>query len=214
MEQNEAPESGDNTTNESAAAKTDPVAELRELIQRQNEQIANLTGKFEMASRPAPKADKTLTSDEYNELLKNKPQEAIEYSLKNIVSREMKPAFDNLTASSQKDRWDTKAETDFPMINTDKEFKTLVKKEITDLLDSGMSKDSPKILYKAAEIVAAKYKTTNPGKGGMSGEAPSTIRAQSNKTEKPRNFEAFAKIFEFDDKRQKKVLDKLNGRNR
>jgi len=213
---NEAPESGENPANEHNAE----ISELKSELENIKLMNAQLMGKLDILTTKqveAPKS-KQYTEAEFKKLWEDNPQEALNYSIESIVesklSSKVKPTIDSVLTKTQKEKWDDKAEKDFPFFN-DKEFNNLIKEELSELLDSGLSKDSPKLLYTAAKMATARYskKPESRSKNSMTGEAPSNVSREKNRSLP--NEDALMKIFGITSKdSQDRFKKKMEERNK
>lgn len=197
-EDTNAHESGDNTTNENESGSSNALLEMKEQLDQMRLQNAQLMGKIEaIASQKTTDTKPQLTAEQYSKMLQENPQEAIGLAVKRVIESEVKPLLGSLEVKSAKEKWDTKAEKEFPL--NDKEFQGLLKNEIAELINTdGLSKDHPTLIYRAAQLASAKYsKKTNTGsKGGMSGEAPTNISRDNKKYYQPSaNQDALFKVF-------------------
>lgn len=101
-----------------------------------------------------------LTKEQLKALQEN-PEMLVE-----ILDSHAKKVTQDVQGQLQQSHWDTKAYKDFPSLNNDKKFESLVTKEIQTLVATGaMSKDHPQLLYHAARLASANYK---PASGGNS----------------------------------------------
>lgn len=121
-----------------------------------------------------------ITSEQFKAMMEKDPQQAISMVLDNVVESKVSKKAQAFEVSYDRKHWDNKAETDFPMIRQDESFRKEVKKEMDDLISQGMPKDSPKLVYKAAELAALKtgkkpaIQASSGYAAGMSGEAPTS----------------------------------------
>lgn len=191
-----------------------------EALKSQNEAMFNELKSLQ-AAQTKQEAVKPLTKEEFATLLKDDPQSAIEYAVSNKINAAVGAVDKNLTTKQQAAYFDQKASTDFPLIDKDKKFQDLVKNETKTLIEAGMSKDSPMLVYKAAEIAALKYKgaqetTTkaNENKGAGAGEAPTTIKTGNKDASKylPKNFDKLSAAFNLSDKAKEKAKENFQLR--
>lgn len=212
MFDNETEEGSANPTTETA--ETGSQNELKseiENLRKQNEELLNKFNSFFQQTQSKADEKKALPPEDYKKLLDTNPQEAIEIALAKNIELKTREIENKLTATQQTQYWDTKAEQDFPLLNKDKAFMEVVKKEVKQLVDDGMSAKSPKLVYKAAEIAALKHKGAESNKkdasGTISGEAPNTIKKGVDSKNLPKNFDRLSKMFGLSDKAKEKVKE-------
>lgn len=214
-----ADESSD-TPNETPAVDNS-VSEIKEELTRLRDQNSQLLGRLDQLSlsrepAPQPQSSKVKTPEEYKAWLAEDPASAIEYSIASEVEKRIKPIAQNLHQSNQKDKWDARAAEEFPAIKTDREFQSLVRDQMGELIATdGLSKDHPTLFFRAAQIAAAKYnKKTAAGNAGMSGEAPQGgEREPSKKFKKPNDFDAISSVFGISDDSKKRLAAKMEARH-
>lgn len=188
-------------------------------LKSQNDALLN-EFKALQAAQTKPQEVKPLTKEEFAKLLQDDPQSAIEYAVSNKITDAVGKVDKNLTAKQQAAYFDQKASVDFPLIEKDKKFQDLVKNETKTLIEAGMHKDSPMLVYKAAEIAALKYtgaQTTikaNENKSAGGSEAPTTIRTQNKDAGKylPKNFDKLSAAFNLSDKAKEKAAENFKFR--
>lgn len=74
-----------------------------------------------------------------------------------FIQAEAQKATQKITEESQKSIWDTKASKDFPLLETDQNFRKQVVAQMKDFVSSGeYSSTHPKLLFRAAELVASR----------------------------------------------------------
>lgn len=198
------------TGTEDIGQSTDLRSEIEGLKQQNAELIAKIS---EMVTAVKPKEPKPNVA----ELLQKDPAAAIETVVKQVVAQQLDPALKGLTKEQQRSAYDSKAESDFPAIKTDKEFQNLVRSQINEFVKTGeMDAKSPTLVYRAAQIAALKYKpkaqaTTAPA--SMSGEAPNTAGSGNTAPPVSKNFDALVKMFGIKNVDQMKArLDKQGGK--
>lgn len=193
-------DAGTENTQDAAVAETTPqIDPLRSDVEELKSQNAALLAKIEqlVQGKTQPEA-KEITPEAYQELLKSNPQKAIQLAVEGVVSQSL----GKFTQEQQRTIFDQKAEADFPLLKSDKEFQKTVQSEMQDLISGGMSKDSPKLVYKAAQIAALKIKKSDGRServSGMSGEAPRSGGAPKAPAA-DKQFEALAAMFGVKDK--------------
>jgi hypothetical protein len=100
-----------------------------------------------------PKKERISLTKEQLTALKDNPE-----LLLNFIEEKTNSAVQGVSKQVETQRWDEKAEKDFPALRSDKKFQELVTKKIQELVSFGrVPKDSPTLLYTAAELAAAKY---------------------------------------------------------
>lgn len=129
------------------------------------------------------------------EIYKTNPVKAMEIIANQMVNAKA----GTLGKEQQKITFDNRAENEFPQIKSDPEFQKLVKANIQEMVSSGeMDVNAPKLVYRAAQIAALKYKpkaSSKPAQGSnASSEAPSTV-TPSKKSGNDSQFDAMAKMF-------------------
>lgn len=208
-----------NTPNPEAAA----VAEIKTQLEKLQTENARLTGRMEQMTmqqshqqhqshaQPAPKQ---ITPEEYKKLFDENPAEAVKMAVRGVVKDEVNPLLENVQSKSEKAKWDDKAERDFPAMISDPEFKRAVKERAAELLTTDrLPSDHPTLLYRAAELAAAKYgkKAAPSQSGGMSGEAPNTTPRDpgGSKFRLPNDFEALSKVFGVEGKSKERLAKKM-----
>lgn len=206
---NQTVDGSEQNQNDSAESSVDYKAELQALKDQNAELLSGLRSL--QAERSKPAEEKPMSKEEYDSLLQSNPQAAIEYALKNKVNASIAQIERNLTAKQQTTYYDQKAESDFPLINKDKKFQDLVKAETRNLVEAGMSKDSPMLVYKAAEYAALKYKgnqeTIARDSKGSSGEAPSNVVKKASSKQMPVHFDKMAAMFGLTDKTKERAKE-------
>jgi hypothetical protein len=100
-----------------------------------------------------PKKERTALTKEQLATLRDNPE-----LLLNFIEEKTNNAVQGVSQKVETQRWDEKAEKDFPALRSDKKFQELVTKKIQELVSFGrVPKDSPTLLYTAAELASAKY---------------------------------------------------------
>jgi hypothetical protein len=206
IEDTDAPEGGESNPNTETEAP-DPIKSKLDELESQNADLMNKLNTF-LAAQNAPKnePEKRMSPEEFKALSERDPQAAMEYALKNVVRAETQGIEKKLTTTSQAQYYDQKVEQDFPLIKKDKEFQALVRAETKNLVNDGMNPDSPKLVYKAAEIAALKHKGAQDTKTGkekkeITSEAPSNIK-KTEDVKVPKNAEKMFKSFNMSPKAQ------------
>lgn len=183
-----------------------------ETLRRQNEELLNKFNSFFQQTQSKPAEEKkSLAPEEFKKLLDSNPQEAIQIALSQNIEMKTREIETKLTSKQQTQYWDTKAEADFPLMGKDKSFMETVKNEIKELVDGGMNKDSPKLVYTAAKYAALKYKGSENAKkesnGTMSSEAPNTVKKTNDSKGLPKNFDKLSRMFGLNDKAKERVKE-------
>lgn len=184
-------------------------SEIETLKQQNQELMAKFNQFFEAQAQPKHQ-EKQLSAAEVKSLMDTNPAEAIQYVLKNQVSSQVREVETKLTRQNQVQYFDQKTVQDFPLFEKDAKFKELVKSEVQALVADGMDRDSPKLVYKAAQIAALKYKPQDKsdGSGGASSEAPTNMkRGSATAKNLPSNFDVWAKMFNMNDKAKEKAKE-------
>jgi hypothetical protein len=184
----------------------DYKSEVETLKQQNAEILSSLKALQQAQNQPKEAPQKTYTAEEFKALQESNPEAALEYVISKKLNASTSQIETKLSAQQQQVYYDNKAEQDFPLIKTDKKFSAEVQKEIRALVDAGMSKDSPKLVYTAAEIAALRYKghenTKQSNNSSLTGESPSKVK--TNATQKvdadDKTFKAFANAFGLSDK--------------
>jgi hypothetical protein len=216
MENENAPEGGDNNPNQQPEAVA-PKVDIESLLdsrlgQMESRLLERLNEKQKAEKRPE------LTPEQYQQLLKENPAAAIDMAVDRKVQERLKPEIDRITVEQRRIAQDTKAEQDFPALKTDQAFQREVSAQIADFVRSGeYDKTSPVLVYRAAELVSlrqgAKRAQGNQGKGGISGEAPTTTaKDQKAGGKKPDNFSTMANIFGLSKESQERFLAKQKAK--
>lgn len=202
----ERPETGSEETGSQNQLKSEI-----ETLRKQNEELLNKFNSFFQQTQAKQEEKKALPPEDFKKLLDSNPQEAIEVALSRNIEMKTREIENKLTATQQTQYWDTKAEQDFPLLNKDKSFMEVVKREVKQLVDDGMDAKSPKLVYKAAEIAALKHKGVDGAKkeasGTISGEAPNTVKKGSDGKHLPKNFDRLSKMFGLSEKAKEKVKE-------
>lgn len=193
-------------SNESYSLKSDI-----ETLKSQNLELQNKLNSFLNSQNTKVEESKKLSKAEFETLLKDDPSSAFEYAVENKVKAHTSEIAKTLNAQQQQQFYDQKTEHDFPLLKKDKEFTNLVKSEIAQLIEDGMSKDSPKLVYKAAQIAALKHKGSQQTKSDdnrtMSSEAPSNLKKNTDKKFLPVHFDRFAQMFDMNEKQIARVKE-------
>lgn len=197
-------ESHDNSGQDKSGNEPALRAEIEQLRSFQ-EQMMNKLESLTATQTQHREQPKQLSVDEYKKLLEDDPKAAVAYALDGQVNARAQQIEAALTAKQQQGYFDQKMQNDFPLFTTDKKFQTLAQTEARNLIADGMSKDSPKLMYKAAEIAALKYGVTQKkteSSGSMSSEAPNNVskKQQGSNNNLPSNFDKMAKMFNMSDK--------------
>lgn len=194
----------ENHNEEAESNSPDQTSEI-EALKQQNAEILNSLKALQSAQNQSKDtAKKSYTAEEFKALQESNPEAAMEY----VIAKQSSKIESKLSAQQLQIHYDNLAEQKFPLIKTDKKFSNEVQKEIRALVEAGMDKDSPKLVYTAAEIAALKYKgaeaTKSQNNSSMSGEAPSTkVKTGGSKTpQDDKTFKRFAAAFDLSEKAQ------------
>lgn len=189
----------------------DGIKSELEALKQSNAELNNKLQAF-LASQEKPKteAPAKLAPEDFKKLMDADPEKAISYALSSGIEMKTREIESKLTRQQQAQYFDTKAEQDFPLLNKDKKFMEVVKNEVRQLVDDGMDKHSPKLVYKAAEIAALKFKGSDETKARShaesTSEAPSNVRvSKSDGKNLPKQFDQMAKMFGLSDKAKEKA---------
>lgn len=179
----------------------DMVRELLEQNKLLVSQVRELTNKV-IAPKPETPA---ITQAQLQELYKTDPGAAIDYIVNQRVEQKVERLGTQLSKNQLRDKFDAKAEAEFPAIKTDPEFRNTIKQEIDELLASGdFTKESPRLVYTATQIAALKHQAKNKARSsatkGMSAEAPSSNPVNMPATSSAKNVEKWATMFGIKDK--------------
>lgn len=105
-----------------------------------------------------------------------------------IIEDQRKQITNELNLTLQQKTWDDKAKQDFPALNNDSKFKSLVKKHIEELVsDGGMNANTPRLLYVAAKLAASEYQPKSQEtakKADTSAIRPGAKKANTSPTDK------------------------------
>lgn len=222
MLENDASSTDENGT-ESPPPAADAVAELKQELEKVKDLNNQLIGRIDQMSVAHPReiptqpAPKQYTAEEYGNLLKTDPAKAVELAVESVVQNRVKPLVDGVVAKNDRHRWDSKAESEFPAMRTDREFSQAVSEQIKDLIEiDGRSKDDPTLLYRAAQLAAGKLgRKAAPPRGGISGEAPNSGGSPGAKGFKPpAYFDDFNKVFGLSEESKKRLLTKMEAQNK
>jgi hypothetical protein len=204
------------TTPEKEAAKA--VAEMRAELDKIKLDNARLQGRFDEQAHqrsqiPVSDSKTKMTMEEYNQVLKSDPKRAIQIAVEESVDQRVKPYVNNMETKAQRDKWDMKAENEFPSLVSDPEFEKAVKEQVHEMVKiDGRSPDDPTLLYRAAQITAGRLgKKSAPSRGGMSGEAPRGGRDGGERPsafKTPGYFDAFNQVFGITTKEGKEKMAK------
>lgn len=185
----QAPAGGPNTPGASAASGAPDLQGLQTLQQSIDSLNQNL----------APKAPEPMTEAQLVELAKTNPAKALHLTAERLIDQRFGTVEKKFNELDQRRFYDGKAVTDFPGLNSDKDFQQKVKEQMTEMVRDGeYTKDSPKLLYRAATLAAATYKpAAQPTAGapsGMSGEPPRGGGSPSGGSDDTQ-FDAYCKTF-------------------
>lgn len=214
MLDNETDDSTDQSYNDTAESGNETSALKAELetLKAQNSEMLNKFNTF-MTSQNKNNEEKPLSDEEYKALLEINPKKALAYALDEQVSAKTAEIERRLSTAQQLEHYDRKTEEEFPLIKTDKAFQRLAGEEIKALISDGMDKNSPRLVYKATQIAALKYKgaqETKSNSAGGSGEAPTNFKGSSKPSKgEDKDFEIMAKMFHMSDKAKARAKEKI-----
>lgn len=194
----------------------DPRAEI-ESLKQYNEQLLNKLSSIE-ANLNKPK-EAEITPEQYQQLFQTNPAKAIELAVDKTVKTHLGTFEKNIETKTNKQYYDSKTESEFPLIKTDKQFQREVSDKVKELVGTGeYHKDSPTLVWRAAQLAAANYAVKKPQQTtkGISSEAPSNVKQTSTTSKVDQNkFEMWSQIFGLSDDSKKRVLEKMaQGRAR
>lgn len=195
----------DDNSSENGSEAPDPIKSKLEALESQNAEMMQKLNSF-LAAQSAPKQEpeKRMTASEFKELMEKDPESAIGYAMNSKVTAKTQEIERSLTLKQQAQYYDQKVEQDFPLINKDRHFQKLVSEEANKLINAGMPKDAPQLVFLAAEKASFKYKGAEVTKAKESkevtSEAPSNIKRSSDDVKVPKNAEMMFKAFGMSDK--------------
>lgn len=204
------------------AAETDaPNVELEALKSQTTQLISKMDSFIEASNKKQEVKDPGFTEEQLKDMAKTNPDLVIEYKVQKKAQELESKLYNSLRAEGSKKNWDQKTEEDFPLLKKDKAFYKEVQAQVQELTASGeFSKDSPTLVYRAAQIASAKYKSKDDGDSDSryytSGEAPrsgSHQKPNSGKIEKGTMQIAKLMNLEGKDSILKRVQEKINARN-
>lgn len=213
--ENPTGDEGQDSSQDGATAEPSAVDKLQSEVSDLKAQLAQAVSLISSRNETQSvqvKEDKLPTKEEFQKLLQENPLEAIKLATRGTASEVLEQA----RTQDKKALYDSKAESEFPLLKKrDPEFIRRTQEHMRDLMaNDGLSKDSPTLLYRAAQLTALTYKpqgkegTQALGPTGMSGEAPRSSAARPTANGKDPNFKVWAKVFGMDEKSQAKFLEK------
>lgn len=170
MSENEG--SGDETADQGTVEQTDEVDRVGQLT----EELVSLKGSMEamqagqsqllQALKPTEKVEPQLTEKQLQEMASNPAQAAI------WLKGQVEDAKTSIKTEAQKQIWDQNAYTEYPILKTDQAFQKQVIRQMQEFTSTKeYAPDHPKLLYRAAQLVAGKY--VQPAKKQTSQQATS-----------------------------------------
>jgi len=129
-----------------------------EALKSQNEQMMQMLQMLTQKPKAPEKPAVELTADEQAAI------QADPGKIGKIVEQKLSQATKVLTDEQKKSTWDRKAYDEFPALNTDKKFQQDVLAQARELMVSdGLSDSHPMLVYRAAQLVAAKRALSGAG---------------------------------------------------
>ncbi len=192
-------EGSDQTPNDSGAESPDQSLrlEISDLKQSQHALLSKIE-ELTLAMKPQPQPVNIA------ELYAKDPASAIAAVVDSKVKEALHPAMQTLTREQQKKHYDEKAEREFPQLRTDPEYQRAVRDNVKELINAGgMDKNSPALVYLAAERAALRHKSKSASgnvsqPGEMSGGAPASAGMKADMKSSQgtdQNFERLAAMF-------------------
>lgn len=111
-------------------------------------------------------------------------------NLARFISDSTEKATSKVRSEIEKERWDEKAFSNYPMLQNDQKFRQEVKRQMQELISGReYTKDSPKLLFRAAQLAGAKFGDGNVNKTTHSSSketsmAPSSAKIVSSSSSK------------------------------
>lgn len=204
------------------AAANQPVYNSHE-VESLKSQISDLKAMFEQQNKPK---EIVYTHEQLQEIAAKDPAKLMQIMVDQKVREITAPALHQADIKAQQRYWDSKLDTEFPLLNKEPAFKNLVSEQFKKLVDAGMPKDSPKAVYTAAEQASLVWEVTQNKKkassSGASGEAPSSISGQQTAKAKADKLtseqEAWALVMKsnsgMNDEKYKRVMERAAGKIR
>lgn len=192
------------------AGDTSQQADIRSELSELKSTLSQLVG----ALTPKPKEPEPV---DIEKTLKENPAKALELVVKKTVRESLEPVKQEFANENKKAEFDRRAEQQFPQMRSDPEFQKALKSQMIELMNTGeFTKDSPSLVYRAAQIASLSYKPKGgQGTGGMTSEEPSSVAAgRSSGPKFDANFDKMAKMFGIKnvDKLKEKITAKEGGR--
>lgn len=205
----------ENTTQGTENGNTD-LASLRGELESLKAMNQDLLTKVSQIVTPPEATKKPLTKEEFAELFKEHPDQAIDLALENKVSERVTQIEHKLNTKQQREYFDRKAQQDFPPLEKDAEFQKKVKAKVAELVSEGeYVKDSPKLVYRACQLASMEYKekpkATEPERS-ISSEAPTNVkRDPKGHYKKKDSFETLSSIFGLSKESKDRLQKKMRG---
>jgi len=129
-------------------------------LTQQISQLASVVKQNALNNQPKAPEPKGPSDEELRALWEQNPVAAMkimtEEQVRSAVTEATREIGNTYKRESGQQHWDKKAEQDFPMLKTDVEFQQAVTGKIQELTGDGEYKnDSPKLLYRAAQLAKA-----------------------------------------------------------
>lgn len=132
-------------------------------LEQTNQQLLQM---MQVMTQPksAAQPEQPKISPEMAEHFAQNPQ-----ALAQFIQEQANQATSKISLTAARTEWDNRARREFP-IDRDPKFKDAVLKEMSTFIQNGeFTKDSPTLMYRAAQLAAGKYK---PTQGQMKGQRP------------------------------------------
>lgn len=205
----------ENTAQGTENGNTD-LASLRGELESLKAINQDLLVKFNKIVTPDEAPKKQLTKEEFAELFKNSPDQAIDLALENKVSERVSQIETKLNAKQQREFYDRKAQQDFQLLEKDAEFQKKVKAKVAELVSDGeYVKESPKLVYRACQLASMEYKEKPKPveqERSISSEAPTNVkRDPKGHYKKKDSFEQLSSIFGLSKDSKERLQKKMRG---
>lgn len=205
---------------ENSVSEDQPEVDTTTALKAEIESLKNSTGEMlralqEMKAQQSyvpPIQEKPMAKEEFSELLAKDPQAAIQLALSSNVRAQTQEIESRLTNHQQQVFFDQKANQDFPLLTSDPQFQALVKRHTAELMETGVPKNSPKLVYTAAKNASLEYANqgkAKQGSGGMTSEAPSNVTKKPDIKGLPKNFDKMSQVFGLSEKAKQIFKDNL-----
>lgn len=130
----------------------------------------------------APKETPVAVTKEEAESLAADPKKIGQF-----IDQKLSQATQKLTEDQKRSSYDAKAEAEFPALKTDEKFKKEVLAQAQELiLSDGLSQSHPMLIYRAAQLAAAKRALTQGNQSGQKGGQSSMVTSADPNGVRPR----------------------------